>query len=92
MADRSSEHLDGVPKFGSRRWIAWKLVRIARRIYDAEYDERIIVTDPHGEELTVFEVVGDMYSCGISSQSGATTLGDGYGIAWVGVPRPRGDA
>ncbi|AID58880.1 hypothetical protein PBI_GAIA_61 [Mycobacterium phage Gaia] len=57
----------GEIKLGPRRWIAWKLVQLAYRIYDAERYERIYVNDPDGNLVFEAVVIGDLYGCGISS-------------------------
>jgi len=69
-----------VIRIGSRRWIAWKLVQLAHRIYDAEYHERITITDEHGR-VGEFVIVADLYGCGVSSYSGPWKIGD-CKIAW----------
>ncbi|AEJ92201.1 hypothetical protein LITTLEE_154 [Mycobacterium phage LittleE] len=77
-----------IPRIGSRRWIAWKLVQLAARIHYAEYCERIYVTDPAGQEVVEVVVIGDPYGCGIFSTSGgllpggARALPDGSTIHW----------
>lgn len=53
----------------ARQWIAWKLVRLARRIHDTEFYERIVITDEHGQ-VGEFVIVADQYGCGVSSFSG----------------------
>lgn len=54
------------PKFPNRRWIAWKLVQLAWRIYNPDYYERIYVLGPDGELLFDAEISADLYSCGVS--------------------------
>ncbi|QBI99776.1 hypothetical protein SEA_THREERNGTARJAY_148 [Mycobacterium phage ThreeRngTarjay] len=77
-----------IPRIGSRRWIAWKLVQLAHRIYDAEYYERIYVTDLAGQEVVEAVVIGDPYGCGIFGTSGGLLPGgvralpDGSAIHW----------
>ncbi|AEJ94057.1 hypothetical protein SEA_ERICMILLARD_146 [Mycobacterium phage EricMillard] len=75
-----------IPHIGSRRWIAWKLVQLAARIYDAEYYERIHVTDALGREIFEAVIVGDSYGCGISSATApagrSARLPDGSTIHW----------
>ncbi|QRY51705.1 hypothetical protein [Mycolicibacterium septicum] len=58
------------PRIGNRRWIAWKLVQIAYRIYNPTFYQRIHIEDPAG--LTLFEAViaGDLYGSGIESEYG----------------------
>ncbi|QDM57969.1 hypothetical protein SEA_NIHILNOMEN_154 [Mycobacterium phage NihilNomen] len=58
-----------IPRIGSRRWIAWKLVQLAARIYDAEYYERLLIASGDEELLEIF-IIGDLYGCGISSTHG----------------------
>jgi len=60
----------------SRRWIAWKLVQLAARIYDAEYHERITIRDYEGNPVIEWHVVSDLYGCGVSSQHGDTAFGE----------------
>lgn len=52
-----------------RQWLAWRLVRIAHRIHDAEYTETITMVTPSGAHNRI-NVVGDEYGCGIRSTSG----------------------
>lgn len=63
-------------RLGPRRWIAWKLVQLASRIYQAEYEQTITVTPPQGHEIEI-HVIGDLYGCGISSTSGIRWHVDG---------------
>lgn len=70
-----------LPRIGSRRWIAWKLVQLAHRIFDAEYYETITVTDSNGEEVVEFLIVSDLWGNGVSMQTGSTTFG-GYNVSW----------
>lgn len=65
-----------MPRIGSRRWIAWKLVQLAARIYDAESYERITITGPEGVVHTL-DVVNDGYGAGISGGNGRDEFG-GY--------------
>lgn len=81
MLDDSAP-LDGMPRVGSRRWIAWKLVQLAHRVFDAEFYERIVISGPDGEDIIEFEIVADLYGGGVSSQFGCDTFGDGYGVRW----------
>src|SRR5690606_19887839 len=80
----------GAELLGVRRWIAWKLVRLAARIYDPEHYERVWVEDPHGR--TVFEavIVADVYGCGLSSVLGreGEVLPAGSMINWDWDYRP----
>jgi hypothetical protein len=63
-----------LPCIGSRRWVAWMLVRLAHRFYDPEYQESITITDEHGQ-VGQFVIVGDEYGCGVSSFSGPDACG-----------------
>lgn len=60
-----------MPKPLTRRWLAWRLVQLAHRIFDAEYYERIYVND--GDGGLVFEAIicSDLYGGGVSSMYGA---------------------
>lgn len=55
-----------ITDLGPRRWLAWKLVRVAFRLCDTEYQQRIIVTNKSGVVVASIGVVGDAYGCGIS--------------------------
>lgn len=57
-----------MPRIGSRRWIAWKLVQLAHRFYDAEYDEVCAVYDKQGQLISRWDIVGSEYGSGVSSQ------------------------
>ena len=65
----------------SRRWIAWKLVQLAARIYDAEYHERIAILDYEGVPVIEWCLTGDEYGAGVSFQYGDTQFGD-YTVVW----------
>lgn len=58
-----------IRELGVRRWVAWRLVQLARLFYDAEWREFISIDTPDGKHLRI-DVVGDEYACGISSTSG----------------------
>ena len=59
------------PKFPNRRWIAWKLVQLAYRIYPhSEFYQRIYVRNADGDMIWEAEIVADLYGCGISSGYG----------------------
>lgn len=60
------------PRFPNRRWIAWKLVRLAHRIYDAEIYERIWIEDANGSLLFDAEICSDLYGDGVSTFFAAT--------------------
>lgn len=51
-----------------RQWLAWRLVRIAHRLYDPEWYQCINITTATGRELRI-NIIGDDYGCGISSTS-----------------------
>jgi hypothetical protein len=70
-----------LPRFGNRRWIAWKLVQLAARIYDAEFYERIVIRDSDGDDVLEFTVTSDLYGCGVSSSIGHDEFG-GYTVTW----------
>lgn len=61
--------MNNMPKVGSRRWIAWKLVQLAAKLYDAEYTEHIMIHPSVGKSLDI-TIIGDSYGCGISSIDG----------------------
>lgn len=61
---------------GVRRWVAWKLVQVAAKIYDTETHERITVWDSLGGLIGTWTVTGDAYGCGITS--GPTRLAMGF--------------
>ena len=63
-----------IQELGLRRWLAWRIVQVARRICDTEFEERITITDEHGQ-VGEFVVVGDEYGCGISSYCGPYARG-----------------
>lgn len=63
-----------------RRWIAWKLVKLARRIYDTEYCESITITNSEGAEVAVITAVSDDYHCGVTGGH----LSSGYKWLWDG--------
>ena len=53
-----------------RRWIAWKLVCLAERIYCSVYEQEITVTNRRGEnELTIW-INGNLYGEGITAATG----------------------
>lgn len=55
------------PRPFNRRWIAWKLVQLAWRIYDPDYYERIYVLGPDGTLLFDAEISASLYGEGVSS-------------------------
>lgn len=65
---------------GTRRWIAWKLVQLAHRIYDATFYERITVAGPDGPEIEI-DIAADMYGGGVMSSYGHDRFGD-YQLTW----------
>lgn len=54
------------PRPFNRRWIAWKLVQLAWRIYDPDYCERIYVLGPDGKLLFDAGISADLYGNGVS--------------------------
>lgn len=58
----------GVPRIGSRRWIAWKLVQLAYRICDVDYDE-VLTVRVGGRTVATIEVSSNLYGNGVSSAS-----------------------
>lgn len=80
------------PRIGNRRWIAWKLVQLAQRIYDAEYYERITVTNPDGRLVYEAVINADLYHGGVSSTFGGRGVEAGAVVdhdqdfrpAWLG--------
>ncbi len=72
-----------LPRFPNRRWIAWKLVQLAARIFDAEYYERILIKDAEGRLVYEAIIVGDLYGNGVSSIYGNDiTLDAGSTVHW----------
>lgn len=63
------------------RWVAWKLVRLAARIYDSEYLERIAVLDKKGNPVIEWLVVADGYGAGVSGSTGRDHFGS-YTAVW----------
>lgn len=47
-----------------RKWIAWKLVCAADRIYSTDYEQHVVVTD-QGVEIFEASVTADDYGRGI---------------------------
>ncbi|WPH57721.1 hypothetical protein [Mycobacterium phage WXIN] len=58
------------PRIGNRRWIAWKLVQLAWRVYNPEYCQRIHITRPDGRQVFEAVIVADLYGNGVSSTIG----------------------
>lgn len=58
------------PRIGNRRWIAWKLVQLAARIYDAEYYQRIYINGPDGKQVFEAGIIGDLYGAGVFTTFG----------------------
>lgn len=50
---------------GPRRWIAWKLVCLAHRIYDATHHETVRVINPDGVKILELLIQDDEYGGGI---------------------------
>lgn len=63
-----------------RRWVAWKLVQLAWHIFMPEREESIRIIDAAGRTVAEWEIVGDVYGCGISSQIVTDELPDGWTI------------
>lgn len=76
------------PRIGNRRWIAWKLVQLAERIYDAEFYDRIRVVNNYGVTEWEAVVVGDLYGRGISSTRGHDEINH-YRILWEHDYKPE---
>ncbi len=55
---------------GFRRWLAWRLVRIASRLYDASFYERIQLRNGYGDVVAEILIEGDEYGCGVFSGFG----------------------
>lgn len=69
---------------GPRKWLAWKLVQLAARLHDAEWEE-VITVDVPGWPLVHFAIVADEYGCGVSATSGiGWTVGDSIETGRVG--------
>lgn len=75
-----------MPRIGSRRWIAWKLVQLAHRIYDATYYEQIIICGPTGKPITEFTINADEYGGGVSICDGPDAFGNGHSVHWTDGP------
>ncbi|MBB3752448.1 hypothetical protein FHT44_004960 [Mycolicibacterium sp. BK634] len=73
-----------LPRVGSRRWIAWKLVQLAYRIFDADYYERIYIRDADGHLTFEAIISADLYGAGVSSIYGGvgSSLGAGSTVHW----------
>jgi hypothetical protein len=73
-----------MPRIGSKRWIAWKLVQVAHRFYNAEYYERIAIKDPDGDVAIEWVVNADLYGGGVSYCYGVLgdSFGGGYTATW----------
>lgn len=68
------------PRPFSRRWIAWKLVQLAARLYDDEYAERIVIASDNGD-VGEFLIVSSVYGRGVSSYVGYDKVGN-CSITW----------
>jgi hypothetical protein len=63
---------------GLRRWLAWRLMQLAHRIADTTVTERIVIVAPDGGPVVEWEIEGDAYGSGVSSQTGLTYFSGGY--------------
>lgn len=70
------------PRIGNRRWIAWKLARIAHRIYDCDYYERIHITNPDGKVVFYADIAADLYGGGVSAMFGPVNFPEGWELHW----------
>ncbi|SKM81542.1 Uncharacterised protein [Mycobacteroides abscessus subsp. massiliense] len=67
-----------IRKLGIRRWLAWRLVQLAHRVADTTVVERIVIVAPDGGPVVEWEIEGDAYGGGVSSQTGLTHFSPGY--------------
>lgn len=64
-------------RMGFRKWLAWRLVRLANRLHDPDWLESIIIQSPSGREYRI-EILGDEYSHSLSLTTGIHwQVGDG---------------
>lgn len=79
-----------MPRPLTRRWIAWKLVQLAYRVFDAGYYERIYINDAGGRLVFDAVICSDLYGCGVSSMYGGAgeSLGEGSTVHWDDDYRP----
>lgn len=77
-----------IREIGIRRWCAWRLVQLAHRIADTTVTERIVIVAPDGGPVIEWEIEGDAYGGGVSSQHGLTYFTPGYTALHIfdGVP------
>lgn len=66
-----------IRELGVRRWIAWRLVQLATRIWDHETLQRIQIRNASGELVIEWESLANTYGHGVFSQHGRTEFG-GY--------------
>lgn len=68
----------------TRQWIAWKLVQLAHRIFDAEYYESIYINDSDGARICEAIICSDLYGGGVSVMYGGMgeSLPEGATIHW----------
>lgn len=67
-----------IRELGLRRWLAWRLVQLSHRIADTTVTERIVIVAPDGGPVVEWEIEGDAYGGGVSSQTGLTHFAPGY--------------
>lgn len=67
-----------------RQWVALKLVRLAYRLHNPEYYERIHVNGPDGALLFEAIIAADEYGSGVSFMFGGhgEALPDGSTVHW----------
>lgn len=53
-----------------RRWVAWRLVCLAHRLYDATFYERIQLRNGYGDVVAEVCIEGDEYGAGVWSVFG----------------------
>lgn len=70
-----------IKSLGIRRWIAWKLVQLAARVYYSELHQTLSVYAPDGHRIVQWLVVGDDYCAGTFPQDMHYSP-DGYTVIW----------
>lgn len=83
----------GIPRFMSRRWIAWRLIQLAYRIHDADFDDSLTIY-VGGRKVAEIGVLGNTYGNGVTSGHVLDTSVSVYNVDCIdGLPligRPLG--
>ena len=68
-----------------RQRLAYRLAKLSRRVYNAEFYERITITDKSTGEIVVeIDVAADAYGAGVMSTCGDyETAIKGYRMEWI---------